>query len=405
MSGTAAQTRGGAARTASVALRIAAIYLAARVVTTGFLLLASALSPADSRFGPGAGLGDYIVAWDAQFYQRIAREGYPSTLPLTDAGEIAQNAWAFMPLQPWVSAALGIPLGSWATAALVVALVTGYLCCLVLRAVVVDAVGETAALWTVVFFASAPLAVMFQVGYAEAPFLLLILLGIRCLQRRRYGRLYAIIPVMAFTRPGVLVFALLLGLFGLWRWRSRRTEPLAPREPLHIVALGVLATALGFSWQLIAGVVTGEPDAYLQTELSWRRLWMDDEGGFMPFEGWIQAGDYWFGQWGIAPAAGFALLGLALLAIGLVLAFEPHVRRLGVEVRLWAASYLLYLLAVFLPQSSIFRLLFPLSPLWGALAQPRSTVWRVSVLAACLLGQWWWIWNMYGLGTEFWQIP
>lgn len=401
---TATATRAGARRTASIALRIAGIYLTARAVTTGFLLLASALSPHDSRFG-NASLGKYLVAWDAQWYQRIATQGYPSLLPVTDAGEVAQNAWAFMPLQPWAAATLGALTGSWATAALVISLVTGYLCCLVLRAMLVDAIGERAAMWAVVFFASAPLAAMFQVGYAEAPFLLLLLLGIRCLQRRRYGWLYPILPIMAYTRPGILAFALLLALFGIWRWRSRRTEPLRPREPVHIVALGALATALGLSWPLIAGAVTGESDAYLQTELSWRRLWVGDEGGFVPFEGWIQAGDYWFRQWGIAPAVGFALLVLAVIAVGLVLAFEPHVRRLGVEVRLWAASYLLYLLAVFLPQSSIFRLLFPLSPLWGALAQPRRLAWRLGVLAVCLVGQWWWIWNMYGLGSEFWQIP
>ena len=42
-------------------------------------------------------------------------------------------------------------------------------------------------------------------------------------------------------------------------------------------------------------------------------------------------------------------------------------------MRLWSASYLVYLLLVFFPQSSIFRLLVPLSPLWGAFALPRST--------------------------------
>ena len=69
-----------------------------------------------------------------------------------------------------------------------------------------------------------------------------------------------------------------------------------------------------------------------------------------------------------------------------MLLFEPHVRRLGVELRLWSASYLLYLLLVFFPQSSIFRLLVPLSPLWGAFALPRSTAWRIGVLAAGLVG-------------------
>ncbi|KAF2411446.1 hypothetical protein B1729_20290, partial [Microbacterium sp. B35-04] len=56
------------------AVRIAAIYLASRVVTTAFFLLAAGLSPPGSRFGHGADLATYAVAWDAQHYQRIADE-------------------------------------------------------------------------------------------------------------------------------------------------------------------------------------------------------------------------------------------------------------------------------------------------------------------------------------------
>mgnify|MGYP002652592559 CR=1 FL=1 len=88
-----------------------------------------------------------------------------------------------------------------------------------------------------------------------------------------------------------------------------------------------------------------------------------------------------------------------------LLMFDPRVRSTGIEVRLWSASYLLYLLAVFFPQSSVFRLLFPLSPLAGALAVPRSRAWRIGVLAVGVALQWWWIWNMYGIGRNFWQIP
>ena len=397
----------GAARRlfALPAVRIAAIYVLSRLVTTSLFLLAARLSPSDSRFGPEADLATYVVAWDAQYYLRIASEGYPVELPLTAAGDVAQNAWAFMPVFPWAAGATGSLVGSWAAGAVVLALVAGYLCCLVLRTILRPAIGETAALWAVVFFASAPLAAMFQVGYAEAPFLLLILLGIRCLQRRQYGWLYPVIPVMAFTRPGVLAFALFLGLFGIHRWLTRAREPLARREVVHLVALATLATALGFSWQVIAGLATGREDAYLATELAWRRLWVGDAGAFVPFEGWAQAADYWFRSWGLDPRWGLVALALLVIGVGAVLASSPHVARLGPEIRLWAVSYLLYLLAVFLPQSSVFRLLFPLSPLWGAVAAPRSLPWRLGVLAACILGQWWWIWNMYGLGTEFWHIP
>ena len=36
---------------------------------------------------------------------------------------------------------------------------------------------------------------------------------------------------------------------------------------------------------------------------------------------------------------------------------------------------------------------------------PRSTIWRRRRAGACLLGQWWWIYNMYALGNTYWQIP
>ena len=45
--------------------------------------------------------------------------------------------------------------------------------------------------------------------------------------------------------------------------------------------------------------------------------------------------------------------------------FTPAVKRLGVDLRFWVASYALYLLAVFFPQSSTFRLLMPMFPLLG----------------------------------------
>src|SRR5690606_740884 len=124
-----------------------------------------------------------------------------------------------------------------------------------------------AALWAVTFFAWGPLAALFQVGYAETLFVLLLLVALDLVARRRYGWLYPFILVMAFTRPGILAFALYLGLYGILRWTRRRTDPLPVREIAHIVALGMLATATGFSWQVVAGLVTGDPGAYLATEL------------------------------------------------------------------------------------------------------------------------------------------
>jgi hypothetical protein len=395
-----------AARRLPVALRIAAVYLAARAVTTFFLVLAASLSGPDSRFGADATLFDLAAGWDAQWYWFTAVNGYPSELPLTDAGTVAENSWAFMPLYAYAAAGLGFVLGSWVAGAVVIALVAGYGACLVLYRLLRARLDESAALWAVIFFASGPLAALFQVGYAESLFLLLLLLALVCVQRRRFGWLYALIPVMGYTRPGVLAFALFLGLFGIWRFFRRRAEPLRAVEVVHIVALGALATVVGFSWQFVATLVTGDPGAYLQTELSWRRAWLPEHGdGFVPLDGFVQGAALWFDRWGLGAGAGYVALAALVAGIAAVLLFEPHVKRLGVEVRLWSASYVVYLLAVFFPQSSVFRLLLPLTPLWGALAVPRSRWWRAGVLALALLGQWWWIYNMYALGNTYWQIP
>lgn len=389
-----------------VAARIAVVYVAARLITTTFFVSASALSGPASRYGVAPSLGDLALGWDAQWYWLAALSGYPSDLPTAAGGHVAENAWAFMPVYAYLSAGVGSVFGSWGAGAVIVSLLAGYGACVVLHAMLRERLGGDTALWAVVFFASGPLAALFQVGYAESLFLFLLFLAIRCVQQRRWGWLYALVPVMGFTRPGILAFALFLGLYGIHRFLIRRRDPLPLRDVLRIVALGGVAVVVGFAWQVIAGVVTGDPGAYLATELAWRRNFLGDPGmHFLPVQGWIEAAGFWFTTWGLGPVAGYVALVLLIGGATAALLFAPPVRRLGVEVRLWSASYLVYLLLVFFPQSSIFRLLVPVSPLWGALAVPRSRGWRLGVLALALLGQWWWIYNMYALANTYWQIP
>ncbi len=389
-----------------VVVRIAVIYVAARLVTTGFFLLAAAASGPASRYGVAPSLGEFALGWDAQWYWLVAVSGYPTELPLTPQGDVAENAWAFMPVYAFLSAGLGALLGSWGAGAVTISLLAGFGASLALHALLRDRLGDAAATWAVAFFACGPLAALFQVGYAESLFLFLLFVALRCVQLRRWGWLYVLVPAMGFTRPGILAFALFLGLYGVHRFLRRRREPLPIRDVVHLIGVAAVAVVVGFAWQVIAAVRTGDPGAYLATELAWRRNWIGDGGGhFVPVEGWIQAAGFWFTQWGLGPIAGYIALALLVAGVAAALLFAPQVKRLGIEIRLWSASYLIYLLLVFFPQSSVFRLLVPVSPLWGALAVPRSTAWRVAVLAAALLGQWWWIYNMYALANTYWQIP
>ncbi len=94
-----------------------------------------------------------------------------------------------------------------------------------------------------------------------------------------------------------------------------------------------------------------------------------------------------------------------IVAVFAVLLFSPAVRRLGVDLRFWIAAYSLYLLAVFFPQSSTFRILMPLFPLLGVVAMPKSRVYRVAIVVLCLALQVGWIALCWGVDGADWSPP
>jgi hypothetical protein len=392
----------------------------ARIVTTLLIALSSALAPEDGRHGPDPTMLDYISAWDAAWYREIALNGYPDEIPVDGSGHAQQNAWAFMPVYPWLARMLaalvpGAGFGSddvwavadaWAVAAALISLVAGFFACWGVHTLLVEALGRVRALWGVAFVAFGPLALMFQVGYAESLFLALIVWALVAIRRESWWWLYAIIPIMAFTRPGELALPLTIALYGLWRIRHRAERPIRRPEVAHILATGALGSLLGFAWPLIANAVTRNPNAYFETELAWRSGWVGEQDGFFPGEGWIQAARAWSGIWGVPSLYGYLLLAV-LVAFAIGLFFLPAVRGLGIETKLWSASYLVYAALVVFPQSSVFRLLLPLAPLAaGALATPRllrSS--RVLILVGLTVLQFWWIHAMYGHGNTFYLIP
>lgn len=383
------------------------MYAASRIASFVLLFAAAALAPANSRFGPGAlSIERFVLGWDAQWYWSIAVNGYPTSLTVLPNGHVAENAWAFMPVYAWLSQIVSSPFGHWGAGAAVVSLVSGLAASFALYRLLRHRIAHRPALWAVVFFANGPVAAMFHVGYAESLFLALLLFALERVVARRFGWLFLLIPVMGFTRPGILPFALMLGLYGIWRFARRRVDPLPAGQVVQIVCAGLLAAVVGFAWQVVAGVVTGMPGAYLATELAWRQNWVSDAPtAFVPFEPWIAGGRFWFDVWGVPAWLGWALFAAILAGVGWALLRAPAVRALGVEIRLFSASYILYLLAVFFPQSSTLRLLLPLSPLWGAVALRTSELGRWVTLGICLVSQWMWIFAVYANGSQFWQIP
>lgn len=388
----------GAARKVPWWMRVLIAYLLSRVVTSVIFAIVVQHAHRGSRLGPHAGLQAVITAWDGQWYQLVAAAGYPSHLP-TYAGGVAQNTWAFLPLYPLLVKALsaGAP-GLWAFVAAGVSLLCGAAASLLLFLLLRPRTGDRGALIAALLFMFSPVSFLLQVAYADALGLALLFGVLLLVDRRRYGVAIAPTIALSFTRPGGQALGLLILLtLGIDILRARRDrEPLRSTRWTSGLLLAVVAVGGAWAWPWIASAVTGVPNAYVDSELAWRNIWSGTT--FEPILPWFYGADFWFGRTLGPWVLGALIGGFALLIL------SPGARLLGPTVRLWSLSWSAYLLLVFAPQSSIFRLLMPLAPLGGVLARIRTgTVVLLIVGSIALQGVW--VFCLYGLATRFWAVP
>jgi len=370
--------------------RVIVVAVAARLVSTVFLLILAAQQPASFWTGAQPDYFSFANFWDAAWYQRIVTHGYPTTLPLKPDGTVAESAWAFLPIYPVIVNALTLTGLPWNTASVIIAVAAGFGAALVFYRLLIRYLTEDQALYGVLLFQVAPVSVIMQLGYAESLTFLLIAASLLLFVTRQWGWLMLVVTVWSFTRPGSLAFALTLGLYWFWRFFTRRTDEFSWSERGWVALSAFVAGATGLAWSVVAWIRTGSPSAYLDTELAWRSSYIGDHD-FVPFTPWFQSGVWWgTNQFGWSTT--FSIVAVATLAVlWVVVLAQPVLHRTGREVWLWLGCYSLYLFAVFFPQSSTFRLLAPLFPLVGVLALPRNRWYRGFLVILFLVLQWWWL--------------
>lgn len=378
--------------------RVVVIYVAARLVTAVFVMLLAREQGENPWTRAQPDYFEYANIWDARWYQIIATAGYPTELPLTEEGRVAENAWAFLPVFPGivrVFTTIGVP---WNVAAVLVAFAAGLGAALVFHRLMSRFLEPDQAMFAVVLFCVAPVAPIMQFGYAESLGFLWLAVALLLLVDRRYGWLVPVLAIWAFTRPGALAFALTLGLHWIVRWFTRERDPFPVRERVVVASVAAFASVAGLAWPGIAWAATGSLTAYTDTELAWRSAYI----GYVeliPLTPWFQSGQWWLGQ----PMGTIVPIAL-VVAFALAMA-SPWVKRLGVDIRLWLVSYALYVFAVFFPQSSTFRILAPLFPIAGALAVPRSPWWRGGLVVVFLALQVGWLLICWGIDGADWTPP
>ncbi|WP_213816489.1 hypothetical protein [Glaciihabitans sp. dw_435] len=358
------------------------IYLASRIFSTAVLL--SSYAMVGDRPWPVASSPThrdffrFSAVWDGTYYRHIAVDGYPATLPLDGNGFVNPNAWAFLPVFPWLTRGVMTVTGlGFDPAGVLVAVVFGAVAALALFRLLQPRTGRTPALWAVTLFCFGPMAFVLQLAYAESIFLALLFCGLVALVRRHYLALLLFGVVASFTRPGALALAVALGVHVIIRLRSAEPFPVAAR--VRAVAAGVGIVLAGLAWPVIAGLATGQPDAYLQTEMAWWAK-LIDRGGFVPLSPWFLLAGRYLGVLGI-------ILVIAIAAAFVWFVSRRSTRTIGPDALAFTSSYALYIFAVFLPQQSVFRIFLPLAPLLGSPVftggRRRRWIW----LAGCLVLQ------------------
>lgn len=383
-------------------LKVTLVFLLGRAVSTVMLLVLASQQAENAWTGAQPSLWDFSTMWDGRWYNIIAEVGYPSELPFTEDGHIGENAWAFLPVYPTVVRGLmaitGLP---WSISAVIISVLCAYVATMVFYKLLAKFVPAQQALFAVLLFSVAPVSPLFQLAYAESMQLMLIVIALYLLVRRKYAWMIPVVIVLSLTRPGSLAIALTLVLHWIYRAVSKSRFPV--REKVLVASAAVIAAVSGVLWMFLAGWVTGVPSAYLDTELAWRSAYIGYQE-LVPFTPWIHAAQWWTTNFGYPEMAGYILLGALVVGFAIFL-LTPAVKRLGVDVRFWLASYALYVLAVFFPQSSTFRLLAPLFPALGAVAAPKSKIYRVIMTVIFVVLQWGWLLLCWRIDGYDWSPP
>ncbi len=402
-------------------LRVLAVYALARA-WSALVLVAVARHQVEVLWVPAS--PSYVqytgLMWDAGWYRGIAADGYPSELPTGPDGRVQQNPWAFFPLFPLltrgVTAVTGAP---WHVVAPTLALLLGAGAALCVHAVVRRGAPRAVAavpglpLATVALVGGFPAGPVLQVAYTESLALLLVAGTLGLLLRHRYGWAAVTVLALGFTRAVALPMVVVVLVHAAVRVRAARrgrddhdggrhepgrresdrleSDRLERRDVVGLAGLLAAAGVSGVAWPLICGWVTGVPDGYLQTQAAWRgRL------DVVPVVPWLDVA-----RWLWGPAGPWLLLPVGALVVAVLL--SPAARRLGAELQAWTGAYLVYLVGVIEPGTSLVRfslLAFPLGAVAaGAVRGPAwaRRLWLGALLGVCAALQVAWTWGLWRL--------
>ncbi|NNJ63331.1 MAG: hypothetical protein HKP61_20845 [Dactylosporangium sp.] len=205
---------------------------------------------------------DRLLSWDAGWFIRVARDGYPRGYTYGDHGEVTANELAFFPGFPlMIRAVHAVTGGSFETAALITGSVAGCAATLAVYALGRQLYDHRTGVIFATLFCTQPMSVVLSMGYSEGLFVALAAATF-VLAKRGAWEVAGIFGLgAALSRPTGAAVALGLAVAALLRVRSA-----TGRSRWRPLAGALLALAGMPAYLLWVGIRAGAPQAWFDIQ-------------------------------------------------------------------------------------------------------------------------------------------
>jgi hypothetical protein len=229
-----------------------AIYVASRVAQ---LAVVSWLVPPN-----GSPVRSRLMAWDAGWFVRVARDGYPHGYDYDDNGTLVGNGLAFFPGYPALIRLVHLVGVDWDNAALAVSWLAGGVAAVLLCALGAALYDQRAGLVLTALFCTQPMSVVLSMGYSEGLFVALVAGALLAAYRRAWLTAGVLGVAAGLTRPTGAALALALALAAAMQLRE------GAGARWRAVAGAVAALASVPAYLIWVGLRVGAPGAWFDIQ-------------------------------------------------------------------------------------------------------------------------------------------
>lgn len=214
---------------------------------------------------PDTTLVQRLTSWDADFFIRVARDGYDRGYQYDSGGHFVGNTLAFFPGYPALVRLVALTGVPFPVAAVLASLLAGAVAVVLIHLLGSRLRDRRTGYVLAALFCGQPMAVVLSMGYSEALFCALVLAVLLALHRDNWLWAGAFGALAGLTRTTGLAVALALVGWAAWKLWSERGLPPPPGRPaprLRMVAGSLLALVAVPAYWLWVGLRVGHLNAW-----------------------------------------------------------------------------------------------------------------------------------------------